>query len=128
MTMNDFKNEVMQKLDTSKSNNPPKTIKYYLNKLIENLQILNSVQKNNLKAQGNAKQNNLFNVRIQQTISAMKDYIEFIGSGLSVVEVSKSGLYKLCINNQLLDIPERKVEIMSEKTEDGIELMPQIVD
>lgn len=123
-----FKNEILSKLDTSKSTKALNAIKRRLGKLIQIAQELNGVQKNNLKPQGTPAQNNLYYIRLQDLKNNMKLNAEFIGSGLSVVQDSKTGLYKLCINNQLFDIPERKVEIVNENTEDGIELVPGIVD
>ena len=117
----------MSKLDISQSKKPKK-VKYYLNKLVEVAQELNGVQKNNLKPNGTPEQNKEYNLRIQERIAQMRDYANFIGAGLSVVQDSKTGLYKLCIDNKLYDIPERKVEIGTENTEDGVELVPVIVD
>lgn len=121
-----FKSKIMRKLETSKSES--QRVRYYLNKLIETLQILNGVQKNNLKPQGNAQQIEMYNCRIAERIASVKDYTEFIGSGLSVVQDSKTGLYKLRINDKLFDIPNRKVEIVEDLTVDMVELMPKIVD
>ena len=121
-----FKFEIMSKLDTSKSDRPLKNIRYYLGKLIETAQTLNGAR--NLKPNGTAEQNKMYSLRMEEIKAQMKDYAEFVGSGLSVVQDSKNGLYKLCINNQFYDIPERKVEIGTVDTEDRIELMPEIVD
>lgn len=123
-----FKNEIMSNLDTSKSNKSPQTIKYYLGKLVEVAQELNGVQKNNLKPNGTPKQNKIYNRRIEEMMVQMKDYAEYVGSGLSVIQDSKTDLYKFRIDNKIFDIPERKVEIVNQKTEEGIELMPEIVD
>ena len=128
-----FKNEIMSKLNTSKSKKTPKAIKYYLGKLIEAAQQLNGVQKNNLKPNGTPEQNKQYNLTLQEIVCQMRDYTEFVGCGLSVVQDSKTGLYKLCLDNKLYDIPERKVEIGKEEVEDGIIegnilLAPVIVD
>ena len=123
-----FKDQIMGHLDTSKSTKSIDTVKYYLNKLVEIVQILNGIQKNNLKPQGNSEQNRIYNGRIQEMNHLMKDYVEFIGSGLSIVQDSKSGLYKLSVNNKQFDVPERNIEIITEQTIDGTELMPAIVD
>ena len=123
-----FKNEIFSKLDITKSNKKPTNIKYYLGKLIEAAQTINGVQKNNLRPNGNAEQNKMFDKRIQEKISQMKGFSEYIGSDLNIVQDEKTGLYKLSIDGKLYDIPERKVEIINVDTEDGIELMPEIVD
>ncbi len=127
MTEN-FKNEVMDKLDLSKAKKPVKTVKYYLNKLVEEVQTLNGAQKAKLTPQGTPKQKEIYNQRMQERVSNMADYANFVGSGLELVQDSKTGLYKLKINNEVLDVPERKVAIVNEDTEDGVELVPQIVD
>lgn len=121
-----FKCEIMSKLDTSKSNSSQKNIRYYLGQLIETAQTLNGAR--NLKPNGSTEQNKMYNLRMEEIKAQMKDYAEFVGSGLSVVQDTKSGLYKLSIDGKLYDIPERKVEITNVDTEDGIELMPEIVD
>ncbi len=121
-----FKNEIMQKLDMSRTN--PDMVKYYLNKLIKNAQILNGVRKNNLKPQGNSQQNELYNQRLKEYEIIMCDYAQIIGCGLSIEQDSKSGLYKLNINNKLFEIPSRNVAILPNHTEDGIEFIPEIVD
>lgn len=123
-----LKNEVMSKLDTSKSDLSVKTIEYYLNKLLSTVQTLNGAQKNKLTPQGTPEQNKIYNQRLQEIRCQMLDYAKFVGSGLDVVQDPKTGLYKLSINNELLDVPERKVEIVPEETFDGIELLPKIVD
>lgn len=127
-----FKFEIMSKLDTSKSTRDPKAIRHYLDLLIETAQTLNGAHKNNLKPQGTAEQNKQYNLELQEIVCQMRDYAEFVGCGLSVVQDSK-GLYKLCIDNKLYDIPERKVEIGKKHVEDGIirgnvVLVPVIVD
>lgn len=127
MTEN-FKDEVMDKLDLSKAKKPVKTVKYYLNKLVEEVQTLNGAQKAKLTPQGTPKQKEIYNQRMQERVSNMADYANFVGSGLELVQDSKTGLYKLKINNEVLDVPERKVAIVNEDTEDGVELVPQIVD
>lgn len=127
MTEN-FKNEVIDKLDLSKAKKPVKTVKYYLNKLVEEVQTLNGAQKAKLTPQGTPKQKEIYNQRMQERVSNMADYANFVGSGLELVQDSKTGLYKLKINNEVLDVPERKVAIVNEDTEDGVELVPQIVD
>ena len=127
MTEN-FKNEVMDKLDLSKAKKPVKTVKYYLNKLVEEVQTLNGAQKAKLTPQGTPKQKEIYNQRMKERVSNMADYANFVGSGLELVQDSKTGLYKLKINNAVLDVPERKVEIKPTNTEDGIELLPEIVD
>ena len=127
MTEN-FKNEVIDKLDLSKAKKPVKTVKYYLNKLVEEVQTLNGAQKAKLTPQGTPKQEEIYNQRMQERVSNMADYANFVGSGLELVQDSKTGLYKLKINNEVLDVPERKVAIVNEDTEDGVELVPQIDD
>ena len=123
-----FIQKLMRNLDKSKMQKPPKTVEYYLRKLIEVAQILNGVQKNNLKPQGNNKQNEKFYTRIKELQNSMIDYAEFIDSGLSIMQDSKTGLYKLTINDKIYEIPKRKVEIQHEDIEGGYELMPTIVD
>ena len=123
-----FIQKLMRNLDKSKMQKTPKTVEYYLRKLIEVAQTLNGVQKNNLKPQGNSKQNEFYNLRIQEFKENLKDYADFIGSDLGVVQDSKTGLYKISINNRLYNIPERNVEIVQEETLDMIELMPSIVE
>lgn len=81
-----------------------------------------------LKPNGTPEENNIYNGRLQERIGRMNQYAVLVGSGLSVVQDSKTGLYKLCINDKLYDIPERKVKIVSEDTVDGPELLPEIVD
>lgn len=127
MTEN-FKDEIWSKLDLSKAKKPVKTVKYYLNKLVEEVQTLNGAQKAKLTPQGTPKQKEIYNQRMQERVSNMADYANFVGSGLELVQDSKTGLYKLKINNEVLDVPERKVAIVNEDTEDGVELVPQIVD
>lgn len=122
-----FKNEIMSKLDITQSKKP-KNVKYYLGKLIDAAQELNGVQKNNLKPNGTQEQNKMYNSRIQERVAQMKGFAQMVGCGLSIVQDSKTGLYKLNINNKLFDIPERKVEIVNVDTEDGVELLPEIVD
>lgn len=119
--------KIMSKLDIPQSKKP-KNIKYYLGKLVETVQELNGVQKNKLKPNGTPEQNEMYNRRIQENIDQMRDFVKFIGCGLSVVQDSKTGLYKLNINNKLFDIPKRKVEIVNVNTDDGVELLPEIVD
>lgn len=123
-----FKSEILNKLETAGLKIPTDSAEYYLNKLIESIQVLNGVQKNNLIPQGNTVQNETYNKRINETISLMNDYVKIIDSGLGIIKDSKTGLYKLSINEKLYDVPERKVEMIKEQTEDGIELMPKIVD
>lgn len=123
-----FKNEIMGKLDTSKADLSPREIKFYLGELIETVQTLNGVQKNNLKPNGTPEQNDRYGERMQEMKVMMNQYVEFVGSGLNVVQDSKTGLYKLSIGDKLYDIPERKVEITTVETVDGEELTPEIVD
>ena len=123
-----FVDDIMNKLDTSKSKCPPAEIQELLKDLVKEAQQLNGVQKNNLKPQGTPKQNNTYERRLQQKKNLMNQYTEIIGSGLSVVQDSKTGLYKLCIDNKLYDIPERKVELGISDTDFGDEFVPEIVD
>ena len=121
-----FKNEIMSKLDTSKSKNDIDTIYKYLGRLIEIAQTLNGAK--NLKPEGTPEQNSGYYLRIKERIDQMNDYAILVGSGLSVVQDSQTGLYKLRINNELFDIPARNVKIVTDNTEDGFELVPKIVD
>ena len=89
---------------------------------------MNGAQKAKLTPQGTPKQKEIYNQRMRERVSNMADYANFVGSGLELVQDSKTGLYKLKINNEVLDVPERKVAIVNEDTEDGVELVPQIVD
>lgn len=123
-----FKDEIMSKLNTSGTKRSKETIKYYLDKLVDVIQTLNGVKVNNLKPQGNAQQNNLYNLRLQELLHSMQDSAEFVGSGLSVIQDPKTGLYKLSIDNKFIDVPERKVDIVKVQTEDGTELLPEIID
>ena len=123
-----FVEDIMKKLDTSKSKRTPEAIKYYLEKLINVVQILNGVQENKLEPNGNSEQNRIYEARINELKYQLNDYAGFVGSGLNVMQDSRTGLYKLTINDKLYDIPKRKVEILPEETVDGIELTPQIVD
>ena len=61
-----FKDQIMGHLDTSKSTKSIDTVKYYLNKLVEIVQILNGIQKNNLKPQGNSEQNRTYFINAQK--------------------------------------------------------------
>ena len=123
-----FVDDIMNNLDTSKSKCPPAEIQELLKDLVKVAQQLNGVQKNNLKPQGTPKQNNKYESRLRQDKNRMNTYTELIGSGLSVVQDSKTGLYKLCIGNKLYDIPERKVELKTVDTDFGDEFVPEIVD
>ena len=124
-----FIDSIMRKLDTSKSELSLQNIKYNLRLLVENIQILNGIHKNNLKPNGNAKQNEHYYQRIHEMSDEIKNYLEDIGCGLNVVKNSTTGLYKLCINGQYFNIPDRKVEIntfIQPNAED--DLIPEIVD
>ena len=121
-----FKFDIMSKLDIPQSKT--KYIRYYLNELLDCAQALNGVQKNQLKPNGTPEQNRQYHLTIQEKVAQMNDYAQFVGSGLSIVQDSKTGLYKLCIDNKLYDIPERKVEIVPVDTEEGYLLEPKIVD
>ena len=107
-----FKNRILRKLNTGATEKQRKNNEYYLNKLIEVIQTLNGVQENNLKPQGNAKQNEFYNQRVKEMKLNINDYVEFIGSDLSVIQNSKTGLYNLVINDMLYEVPKRKVEII----------------
>ena len=120
-----FIEEIMNKLDSSKSND--ETTKYYLGKLINIVQKLNGVQENNLKPQGDSKQNSIYEQRIKELKYLLNDYVNFVGSGLNVMQDAK-GLYKLTINDKSYDVPSRKVELRQVETEDGVELELQFVD
>ena len=123
-----FTNRNLRKLCSSVSDDSCKNKEFYLRKLIEVVQILNGIQENNLKPNGNAEQNRFYNIRIKDFVDLLKDYKDFIGSGLRVMQDSKTGLYNFVINDRLYDVPKRKVEIQEEETLDRIELMPKIVD
>ena len=123
-----FTNKIIRKLSSTTTESQRKKNEYYLRKLINNAQILNGVYENNLKPQGNNKQNEKFYTRIKELQNSMIDYAEFIDSGLSIIQDSKTGLYKLTINDKIYEIPKRKVEIQHEDIEGGYELMPTIVD
>jgi len=122
-----LKNSIMKRVDTSKSRLPRKDIERYLGLLIEIAQQLNGVQKNKLKPNGTPEQNEIYNARIQEMIGHMYGHAQEV-PGLSIVQNSKTGLYKLRINDMSFNIPERKVEIVNVNTDDGVELLPEIVD
>ena len=109
-----------------------KNTEYYLNKLVPLMQVFNGVKKNNLKPNGNLEQNNTFEARINEMKRLMNDYITYIksytNSNINLSEDSRSGQYKLSINNQLLEVPERNVKIVVNNLEDMPELVPEIVD
>ena len=123
-----FVDNIMNKLDTSKSKVSTEDIKDLLEDLVKVAQQLNGVQNNNLKPQGTPKQNNKYESGLRQYKNQMNSYTELIGSGLSIVQDSKTGLYKLCIDNKLYDIPERKVELKIIHPDLGGEFVPKIVD
>lgn len=123
-----FISKIMRRLDTSKMEDSPKNVRYYLGNLVRVAQILNGVQENNLKPNGNSEQNRVYDFRIKDLKNHLNDYVEFVGSGVSVMQDSRTGLYKLTINDKIYDIPKRKVEIQEVNTEDMIELLPDIVD
>ena len=123
-----FTNRILRKLCSSVSDDSCKNKEFYLRKLIEVVQILNGVQENNLKPNGNSEQNRVYDFRIKDLKNHLNDYVEFVGSGVSVMQDSRTGLYKLTINDKIYDIPKRKVEIQEVNTEDMIELLPDIVD
>ena len=103
-------------------------VSFYLDQLIKVAQELNGVIKNNFTPNGTTKQNEIYNRRIKEKIGQMRDYTQFIGSGLSLEQDNATKLYKLRIGDKLFNIPERKVLIGTEETENGIELSPVIVD
>lgn len=128
MTEN-FKNEVIDKLDLSKAKKPVKTVKYYLNKLVEEVQTLNGAQKSRLTPNGTPEQNAKYNERLQERAASLSNYAGYVGCGLEIIQDSKTGLYKLKIKNEVFDVPERKVAIVNQDTDaNGQELVPQIVD
>ncbi len=128
MTEN-FKNEVMDKLDLSKAKKPVKTVKYYLNKLVEEVQTLNGAQKSRLTPNGTPEQNAKYNERLQERAASLSNYAGYVGCGLEIIQDSKTGLYKLKIKNEVFDVPERKVAIVNQDTDaNGQKLVPQIVD
>ena len=127
MTEN-FKNEVMGKLKHSKARKSVGDVKYYLNKLVDEVQTFNGAKKNKLTPNGTPEQNAIYNRRLEEKANLITDYAKFVGCGLELVQDSKTGLYKIKINKEVLDVPERKVAIVNEDTEDGVELVPQIVD
>lgn len=127
MTEN-FKDEIWSKLDLSKARKSAKTSKYYLNKIVEEIQTLNGAQKNKLTPNGTPEQNAIYNRRLEEKANLITNYAKFVGCGLELVQDSKTGLYKIKINKEVLDVPERKVAIVNEDTEGGVELVPQIVD
>lgn len=127
-----FIDEIMSKLsiDNSKKN-AQSNVNLMLHDLIETAQKLNGVQKNNLKPNGTSKQNEKFDSCVRQLMYLMNSYAESISrqaSSLSIVQDSKTGQYKLCVNNKLYDIPERKVELGISDTDFGKEFIPKIVD
>ncbi len=121
-----FKNEIMQNLKFKKEKQA--RVSFYLDQLIKVAQELNGVIKNNFTPNGTTKQNEIYNRRIKEKIGQMRDYTQFIGSGLSLEQDNATKLYKLRIGDKLFNIPERKVLIGTEETENGIELSPVIVD
>ncbi len=123
-----FINDIMSELDTSNSKQSPKNIKLLLDKLVATAQRLNGVIKMKLQPQGTPKQNENFKNYMQMEPYLMEDYAKSIGCNLSVVQDSKTGLYKLCIDNKLYDIPERKVELGISDTVNGEYYIPVIVD
>ena len=99
-----------------------------LGDVIRTAQKLNGVQKNKLEPQGTQRQNEFFKNRLINDKYLIEDKVKLIRCGLSVVQDSKTGLYKLCIDNKLYDIPERKVEIGVSDTDFGEFPIPEIVD
>ena len=127
----DFKKDVMKMLKIADPDKAAEA-KYYLNKLVTAMQELNGANRTKFKLNGNLKQINLLEKRIKEKICLMNDYATFItdssGSNVSISEDTGSGQYKLCINNKLLEVPERNVRIGVEQTWDGPELMIEITD
>lgn len=129
-----FKEKILSMLDTSKSKRSRENVEYKLNELIKVMQELNGVQKNNLKPNGTKQQNEVYEGRIQERQWLMKEYVADFEGGLSLVQDSKTGLYKLCIGNKQYDIPEREVKIVTVNVEAihpgdlSEELIPEIVD
>lgn len=123
-----FKEKLLEQIDESRSDKSRDTIKYYLGKIISIIQKLNGVSKNNLKPQGTPEQNEMYNSRIKEQKTLINQYVSFIGAGLSIVQDDNTGLYKINIDNKIFNVPERNVEIRKEYTEDGYELMLEIVD
>lgn len=74
------------------------------------------------------RQNEFFKNQLIHDKYLIEDKVKLIRCGLSVVQDSKTGLYKLCIDNKLYDIPERKVEIGVSDTDIGEFPIPEIVD
>ncbi len=121
-----FKNEVLSKMDLSKVKNPARA-KYYLNKLLPEMQTLNGAEKNKLITKVPESQRKDYLERMAERRANMLDWAKF--AGLEVVQDDKTGLYKLKVNGELLDVPERKVALLPEEVEDDEpELRPQIVD
>ena len=128
MTEN-FKDEIWSKLDLSKARKSAKTSKYYLNKIVEEIQTLNGAQKSRLTPNGTPEQNAMYNERLQERAASLSNYAGYVGCGLEIIQDSKTGLYKLKIKNEVFDVPERKVAIVNQDTDtNGQELVPQIVD
>ena len=127
MTEN-FKDEIWSKLDLSKARKSAKTSKYYLNKIVEEIQTLNGAQKNKLAPNGTSEQNAKYNKDLQDRVANLPEYARYVGCGLELIQDSKTGLYKLKIKNEVFDVPERKVAIVNKDTEAGQILEPQIVD
>ena len=113
-------------MDLSKSKNPAR-VKYYLDKLLPETQMQNGAEKNKLVTKVPEKQRGLYMQRMEERRHHMLDYASY--AGLEVVQDDKTGLYKLKVNGELFDVPERKVALLPEEVEDDEpELRPQIVD
>ena len=76
----------MGKLDTSKADLSPKEIKLYLGELIETVQTLNGVQKNNLKPNGTPEQNDIYGERIQEMKEMMNQCVEFVTGFIHAID------------------------------------------
>jgi len=123
-----LKNSIMKRVDVSKSRLSSCDIKKYLSMLVENAQKLNGIQKNKLKPNGTPEQNIHYDEMIKNMIAEMYLFAEEV-PGLSIVQNSKTGLYKLRINDMSFNIPDRSVSIQpSIKTDDGLLLDIVIVD
>ena len=123
-----FKEEIMSKLNPSN----PTRAKYYLGKLVGNLQLLNGAQKSKIEPKGTKEQQKVSEQRKNQMEASVNDFVAFIQkagcSDLSIIKDAETGLYKLKIKDEVIDIPEREVALILEQTEGEDEYILGFVD
>ena len=125
----EFKNDLVQKLmnvSTAPRAKSKDSCQMYVNKLIETFQTYTGAIKNGVKCNGTPEQKEIFERRMKSNEKMILDYASFLG--IEAKKDDSTGLYQLKIGNEIIDVPDRKVELKEEATEDLIELLPKIVD